>query len=59
MSTTENKNIYYHEKRIVDMTREELIDALVVMKALYEDAIAAHSRTLDVWNHIRQTRAGK
>jgi hypothetical protein len=46
----------YCGKKIEDMTREELIDALKVMGRLYSEALTSNRKTVEAFSAIKRAR---
>jgi len=50
------ENTYYRDKRVCDMTREELMDALVDVTRRIESIYQNHRRTEEKMRKLREVR---
>jgi hypothetical protein len=55
-SSGDATGMMWRDKLVVDMTREELIDAVVVMARLLRSSHENHKHTLDMWNTCNRAR---
>lgn len=48
--------VFFAGKRVDEMTREELVEALTIMGRLYNQELDAHHRSLRVMSAFRRAR---
>lgn len=57
--TAERPKMYWRDKDVETLTREELVEALRSCYSMYRSLVASHSSTLNMWQLCNEARRGR